>query len=113
MGVRRRSSRSCARSCSARWNGGSSGDRSVVAIGPPVDRSLHPETRHRKRCLGLREELVRVLQRMAAGGLVAGTEGNASARAGELVVVSPTALPYDTLRPEDVCLVTVDGEIVE
>jgi L-fuculose-phosphate aldolase len=54
-----------------------------------------------------------VLQRMAAGGLVAGTEGNASARAGELVVVSPTALPYDTLRPEDVCLVTVDGEIVE
>jgi L-fuculose-phosphate aldolase len=54
-----------------------------------------------------------VLQRMAAGGLVAGAEGNASARAGELVVVSPTALPYDTLRPEDVCLVTVDGEIVE
>jgi L-fuculose-phosphate aldolase len=50
---------------------------------------------------------------MAAGGLVQGTEGNASARAGELLVVSPTSLAYDTLRPEDVCLVTADGELVE
>jgi L-fuculose-phosphate aldolase len=50
---------------------------------------------------------------MAAGGLVRGTEGNASARAGELVVVSPTGLPYDTLRPEDVSLVTPEGELVE
>jgi L-fuculose-phosphate aldolase len=50
---------------------------------------------------------------MAAGGLVQGTEGNASARAGNLVAISPTALPYDTLRPEDVCLVTPAGERVE
>ena len=50
---------------------------------------------------------------MAAGGLVRGSEGNASARAGELVAVSPTGLPYETLRPEDVCLVTADGELVE
>ena len=50
---------------------------------------------------------------MAAGGLVRGTEGNASARAGELVAVSPTGLSYETLRPEDVCLVTADGELVE
>ena len=42
-----------------------------------------------------------------------GTEGNASARAGELVAISPSALPYETLRPEDVCLVTVEGQIVE
>lgn len=50
---------------------------------------------------------------MEAGGLVRGTEGNASARAGELVAVSPTSLPYDTLRPEDVSLVTPAGELVE
>lgn len=53
------------------------------------------------------------LRRMAAGGLVRETEGNASARAGELVAISPTALPYDTLRAEDVCLVTAEGELVE
>ena len=56
---------------------------------------------------------MRTLQRMAEGGLVRGTEGNASARAGEVVAVSPTGLPYDTLRPEDVCLVTPEGELVE
>ncbi len=50
---------------------------------------------------------------MAEAGLVRGTEGNASSRAGGLVAISPTGLPYDTLRPEDVCLVTADGELVE
>jgi L-fuculose-phosphate aldolase len=56
---------------------------------------------------------VATLRRMEAGGLVRGTEGNVSARAGELVAVSPTSLPYDTLRAEDVSLVTGDGELVE
>jgi L-fuculose-phosphate aldolase len=50
---------------------------------------------------------------MAADGLVAGTEGNASARAGGLVAISPTGLAYDTLRPEDVALVEPDGTLVE
>jgi L-fuculose-phosphate aldolase len=50
---------------------------------------------------------------MAAGGLVQETEGNASARAGELIAVSPSSLPYETLGPEDVCLVTPGGELVE
>jgi L-fuculose-phosphate aldolase len=61
----------------------------------------------------LREELVLTLRGMASHGLVANTEGNASARVGELVAVSPTALPYDTLGSADICLVTVDGELVE
>ncbi len=53
------------------------------------------------------------LQRMAAGGLVRGTEGNASARAGELIAISPTGLRYETLRAEDVCLVAPTGDLVE
>ena len=61
----------------------------------------------------IRVELCETLRRMAAGGLVQGTEGNASARAGELIAVSPTALPYATLRAEDVCLVTRAGDLVE
>jgi L-fuculose-phosphate aldolase len=65
------------------------------------------------RSLTLREELVETLRRMEAGGLVRGTEGNVSARAGELLAVSPTSLPYDTLRAEDVSLVTADGTLVE
>jgi L-fuculose-phosphate aldolase len=50
---------------------------------------------------------------MAVGGLVLGAAGNVSARAGDLVAISPSALPYDTLRAEDVCLVTAAGELVE
>jgi L-ribulose-5-phosphate 4-epimerase len=61
----------------------------------------------------LREELCATLQRMAAGGLVLGAAGNASARADDLVAVSPSRLWYDTLRPEDVCLVEPDGTLVE
>jgi L-fuculose-phosphate aldolase len=65
------------------------------------------------RALEVREEVVASLRRIAEGGLVRGTEGNASARAGELVAISPSGLEYGTLRPEDVCLVTPDGELVE
>lgn len=50
---------------------------------------------------------------MKAGGLVRGTEGNASARAGGVIAISPSGLAYETLRPEDVCLVTPAGELVE
>jgi L-fuculose-phosphate aldolase len=50
---------------------------------------------------------------MAEGGLVRGTEGNVSARAGELVAISPSGLGYDALRPEDICLVTAAGQLVE
>ena len=49
---------------------------------------------------------------MAEGGLVRGTEGNVSSRVGDLVAISPSGLEYETLRPQDVCLVTPDGELV-
>jgi L-fuculose-phosphate aldolase len=65
------------------------------------------------RSIEIREEVAHTLRLMAAGELVRGTEGNASARAGELVAVSPTGLAYETLRPEDVSLVTPEGELVE
>ena len=65
------------------------------------------------RALAVRRELVETLRAMSAGGLVRGTEGNASARSGELIAVSPSGLPYETMRPEDVCLVTGSGELLE
>jgi L-fuculose-phosphate aldolase len=65
------------------------------------------------RALAIREELVATLRRMEAARLVRGTEGNVSAHAEDLVAVSPTSRPYDTLRPEDVSLVTLEGELVE
>jgi L-fuculose-phosphate aldolase len=61
----------------------------------------------------LREELCATLRRMAAGGLVLGAAGNASVRGEELIVVSPSRRWYDTLGPQDVCLVEQDGTAVE
>jgi L-fuculose-phosphate aldolase len=61
----------------------------------------------------IREALCRALRRLVDGGLVLGAAGNASARAEDLVAVSPSRLWYDTLRPEDVCLVEADGTLVE
>jgi L-ribulose-5-phosphate 4-epimerase len=63
----------------------------------------------------LRAEVADALRRIAAGGLVVGTAGNVSARdpASGLVVVSPTSLPYGTLRAEDVCLVDPSGRRLE
>jgi len=65
------------------------------------------------RALEVREALAHTLRLMAAGELVRGTEGNASARAGQLVAVSPSGLAYETLRAEDVSLVTADGLLAE
>jgi L-fuculose-phosphate aldolase len=65
------------------------------------------------RALEVREDLCAALRRIAEGGLVRGTEGNASVRAGGLIAISPSGLDYETLRAEDVCLVTPEGELVE
>ena len=52
---------------------------------------------------------------IAAAGLVLGTAGNASGRDAdsELIAVSPTSVPYESMRPEDVSVVTPAGDVVE
>ncbi|MDQ5818824.1 MAG: class II aldolase/adducin family protein, partial [Actinomycetota bacterium] len=64
--------------------------------------------------LELRKEIVGTCRRMRASGLVAGTEGNVSARTPEgNVLLSPSGLDYDLTEPEDVVLVSLDGETLE
>ena len=59
----------------------------------------------------LREEIVRTCRLMRASGLVAGTEGNVSARTPEGdVLVTPSGLDYAVMEPEDVVLVSLDGK---
>jgi L-fuculose-phosphate aldolase len=45
-------------------------------------------------------------------GLVSGTEGNLSARDGELVVITPSALPYESMTVEDLVTLSLDGAVV-
>ena len=44
-----------------------------------------------------------------------GTSGNVSARDAQtgLIAISPTSIPYDRLRPEDVSVVDPEGELLE
>ena len=69
------------------------------------------EARHRAR-----EEVLLYCRRMMAEHLVYFTSGNISRRVDgepELIAMTPAALPYDTMRPEDICIVTVEGDRVE
>ncbi|MFJ8940894.1 class II aldolase/adducin family protein [Streptomyces sp. NPDC102365] len=57
-------------------------------------------------------DLVATARRTVSDGLVVGTSGNVSVRVGDTVLVTPTGVPYDRLRPEDVCGVSLDGRRV-
>ena len=51
--------------------------------------------------------------RLRPDGLVVGTAGNLSIRSGELVAITPTSVDYDALDPGLICVVGLDGVIVE
>jgi L-fuculose-phosphate aldolase len=50
--------------------------------------------------------------RLISDGLVEGTAGNVSVRHGDLVAISPSSIAYDRVRPEDVCVLDLDGTLV-
>ncbi|MFJ9816521.1 class II aldolase/adducin family protein [Streptomyces sp. NPDC101151] len=58
------------------------------------------------------EALVATARRSVADGLVVGTSGNVSARVGDLVLVTPSGLPYDRLTPDDITGVDLGGRQV-
>ena len=62
------------------------------------------------------EVIVLFCRRLLAEHLVSYTSGNISARIAsepDLVAVTPGSTAYDTLRPEDIVIVRLDGTIVE
>ena len=61
----------------------------------------------------LRAQVAAVCGQLAAAGLVVGTAGNVSARAGELIAVTPSGLDYAELSAELVGVHRLDGEPVE
>ncbi|GLW24302.1 class II aldolase/adducin family protein [Microbispora triticiradicis] len=61
----------------------------------------------------LRRELCEYGRRAAELGLVIGTSGNLSAREGDLVVVTPSGVALDRLRPEDCPVLDLTGRVVD
>ncbi|MGO1590341.1 MAG: class II aldolase/adducin family protein [Ancrocorticia sp.] len=60
-----------------------------------------------------RQQVVDTCLEMVAKNLVVGTAGNVSVRVGDHVVMSPSAVPYDTMTAEDVAVVDMDGNQLE
>ncbi|MFG2832835.1 class II aldolase/adducin family protein [Streptomyces sp. NPDC048434] len=54
-------------------------------------------------------ELVATARRTVAEGLVVGTSGNVSRRIRDLVLVTPSGVPYDRLGPGDTTAVDLEG----
>jgi L-fuculose-phosphate aldolase len=60
-----------------------------------------------------REMVAAACNRLAAEGLVPGTAGNASMRAGDHVAVTPTGAVLGELEPDQVTVVDLDGQVVD
>jgi L-ribulose-5-phosphate 4-epimerase len=67
------------------------------------------------RLQALREEVLQANLELLRRGLVLYTFGNASgiARDEGLVVIKPSGVPYETLKPEDMVVVNLEGKVVE
>jgi L-fuculose-phosphate aldolase len=62
---------------------------------------------------GAREQVAAACARLAGEGLVVGTAGNVSMRAGDEIVVTPTGGVFGEMRADDMAVVDADGSPVE
>ncbi|AQS59445.1 class II aldolase/adducin family protein [Desulforamulus ferrireducens] len=62
-----------------------------------------------------RQQVAELGKKMLAGGLVAGTWGNISARVpqSDVVVITPSGMDYTKLRPSDIVVLDLTGKVLE
>jgi L-fuculose-phosphate aldolase len=58
----------------------------------------------------LREAIIAKCRWMNASGLNQGTSGNISARYGEEMLITPSAVPYDVMKPDMIASMPLEGE---
>ena len=56
-----------------------------------------------------RAQLVSYSARLLDDGLAVGSAGNMSVRIGDKVAITPSGISYTEMRPDDICLVGMDG----
>jgi len=72
-----------------------------------------PEASVNKGIDRLRAGVVEACRELAGAGLVLGSAGNVSARAGDLVVVTPTGAQLATVAEDELAVVGLDGTLVD
>ena len=58
----------------------------------------------------LRKAIIEKCRWMNASGLNQGTSGNISARHGDIMLISPSAIAYDALEPDMIAAMPISGE---
>ena len=58
----------------------------------------------------LRQEIIDRCREMNAKGINQGTSGNISARYGDRMLISPSAIPYEEMTPEMIASLPLDGD---
>ncbi len=93
----------------------------AISCCPSADKG---KTRRGRRCdndrmltldaesLDIRRAVADAGRKMVEDGLVAGTAGNVSIRAGDLVAISPSSIPYDRVTEDNVCVLDLDGKAI-
>ena len=86
---------------------------------PPVQQNLEALRKGEpaRHCDGraLQQQVVNAAKNMAKDGLASGSFGNVSAadRAHNLLAITPSGVLYDSMKPEDICLLQLDGSAAE
>ena len=57
----------------------------------------------------LRQSILDACREMAAQGINQGTSGNISVRTEDGILLTPSGVPYDRMRPEDIVTMKWDG----
>jgi L-fuculose-phosphate aldolase len=57
--------------------------------------------------------LVEYGRRMVVDRLTVGTSGNLSVRVDDVVAITPSGLPYDRVKPDDIAVVELDGALID
>jgi L-fuculose-phosphate aldolase len=60
-----------------------------------------------------REQIIEYCLRMLKDGLTVGTSGNVSVRLGGNIAITPSGVDYESLGPEDICVINLDGDHVD
>jgi len=62
--------------------------------------------------LQLRKQIIAVANAMSDSGLSPGKSGNVSARSGKRILITPTGVPYASLKPKDIVMFDEKGKVV-
>ena len=63
-----------------------------------------------KQELDLRQAIIAACRSMNARGVNQGTSGNISARYRDVMLITPSAMPYDEMKPGDIATMPIKGE---